>query len=249
MESLIVFAKAPVEGKVKTRLGADTPLSTSQICRLYNAFLQDTLRTASLCKGRRIFLNFTPPGSADMMETLALKSIPRNRLAIFPQEGDSFHARIGFAFKQARAMGATSCVMIGSDSPTLSPRILDDAFDTLNSRGGAALGPSGEGGLYLIGLSGEIQPDFEKIFGHGAELLNFSRWLREENIPFSLLEEVGDVDVAHDLVSVAAHIVAMENTGNKGSGFPANTARIMDELKITIVRDNGTRSKRVVLGE
>jgi glycosyltransferase A (GT-A) superfamily protein (DUF2064 family) len=136
--------------------------------------------------------------------------------------------------------------MIGSDSPTLKHRILDEAFDILKNRPGAALGPSGEGGMYLIGLAGDIHPDFEKIFGHGAELLNFSRWLRGNGVPYSLLEEVTDVDMGYDLASLVAHIGALADSENRVSGFPANTARIIGELKLAVVRRSGTRDKQVV---
>lgn len=242
MDCLIVFAKAPMEGKVKTRLQSGTPLSPSDICFLYRAFLDDVLVAAGKSAAQRIMLCFTPAFAEEQMKNIALEKIAPERLLLHPQEGDAFHERIGHAFARAREAGAQNCVMIGSDSPTLSAEKLDRAFLLLKANG-AALGPSGEGGLYLIGLAPGVHPDFQKIFGGGAELANFSGWLKKNAVPFSLLEEVTDVDVSLDLVTIIAHVAAMKAAGN---GHPRNTARALEALNLAVASENGTRGKKVV---
>ncbi len=241
MECLIVFAKAPLAGEVKTRLAATVPLSLQDTCALYEAFLNDVLQCAANSRADKIFLNYTPASAGRQMADIAQKYFGAGRLIMLPQGEGTFAGRIAASFATAEKMGATRLVMIGSDSPQLQSRILDAAFAALRESG-AALGPSGEGGLYLIGLPAGIRPDWERVFGDGAELVNLCREIVRLGGTVNLLEEVADVDVAADLVTVAALIETMALAGGRGE-FPRCTADGLKRLKLTIGRNGGTRDK------
>lgn len=241
MECLIVFAKAPVAGEVKTRLAATAPLSPEEVCALYEAFLNDVLRCAANSRADKIFLHYTPAPAAQQMAGIAQKYFAAGRLVMMPQGEGTFAQRIAAAFATAEKMGATRLVMIGSDSPHLQSRILDAAFVAL-AGDGVALGPSGEGGLYLIGLRAGIRPDWEKVFGDGAELVNLCREIVRLGGTAALLEELTDVDVATDLVTLAALIETMAMAERRGE-FPQRTADELKRLKLTIGRHGGTRDK------
>jgi len=140
--------------------------------------------------------------------------------------------------------------MIGSDSPALPARVINSAFEFLEKGAEVVLGPSAEGGMYLIGLGEDVKPDFSTIFDGGSELLNFACQAEEGGRRLNLLEEVTDVDVAADLVSVVSVIKAMKTARNyQPMDFPENTARALEKLKIGIERRDGTREKVIVRDE
>lgn len=247
MNSLIVFAKTPRVGEVKTRLLENTPLSEDEVCSLYRAFLCDVLTAAGKSEADRIIVNYLPADGRDEMAELAKGRIPPQKLALSPQAGEDFPERVQNSFTDALSSGASQVVMIGSDSPTLQPKTVNSAFSLLGENGGVVLGPSGEGGLYLIGVAGGYLPDFSKIFGESSELLNFTREVDDANLPLSLLEELTDVDVASDLVTLISIIAAMRRAKDYGGTlFPEHSARMIDELKLGVERRNGTRDKSVV---
>ncbi len=257
MNVLIVFAKAPVEGMVKTRLEKDTPLNQSEVCELYRSFLDDVLKTASESSADKIIVNYSPPEKESLMRDIAEKIILAERLIFKPQTAGTFHERVGEGFQMAFDVGlseeanaeASSFIMIGSDSPTMRAKVINQAFGTLNGRGGAVLGPSGEGGIYLIGLKGGYLPDFQKIFESAGEISNFAMELEKDGVHFSLLEEALDVDVASDLVSLVALINAMKRARGKGDAdFPNHTRQTLERLGLRISRKNGTRDKALVRG-
>ena len=241
MECLIVFAKAPVAGGVKTRLAATVPLSPEDVRALYEAFLNDVLQCAANSRADKIFLNYTPAAAGQQMAGIAQKYFSAGRLVMMPQREGMFAERIAASFATAEKMGATRLVMIGSDSPHLQSRIIDAAFAKLQG-GGAALGPSGEGGVYLIGLRAGIRPDWEKVFGDGAELVNLGREIVRLGGTVNLLEELTDVDVAADLVTLSALIETAALAERRGE-FPQHTADGLKRLKLTIGRNGGTRDK------
>lgn len=248
MELCIVFAKAPLEGEVKTRLSETSVLTPARSCELYEAFLRDTLSAAARSRAARVFVNYHPSGAGRLMESIALEHIGPARLVCAPQEGADFTARVTRSFALAEEMGGTANVMIGSDSPCISGRLIDSAFRHLETGNGGVLGPSGEGGLYLIGLRGGVRPDFGAVFGGGAELLDLARWMKDAGVSYSLLEELTDVDVGHDLVTAAALIGAMAGAANTGE-FPHRTADALARLKLAVRRNGGSRGKEMSSGD
>jgi len=250
MNGLIVFAKAPIPGQVKTRLLPGTPLNEEEVCGLYRSFLRDVLKTAGRCKADRIVMNFLPAKNRDEMKELALESVPEEKLVMEPQEGRDFTERIANSFRFAAESGLKNAVMIGSDSPTLQSAVLNSAFEELEGAGGVVLGPSGEGGLYLIGMESSYRPDFAKIFSGSTELSNFVQQIEADGKALKLLEEVTDVDVAGDLVSLISLIDAMKTASkNHEMDFPANTAKCLEELALKVVQKNGTRNKAITRGD
>jgi hypothetical protein len=248
MKTLIVFAKAPVKGMVKTRLMENTPLNEDSILLLYEAFLSDILAVAGRSSADRLILNFTPSEMEGEMRLKAEEVFGGKSFDMVAQSGESFHERIKTSFEQAKGTGSTSIVMIGSDSPTLKTSLIDSAFTALEKNGGAVLGPSGEGGMYLIGIDRSLEFDYREIFSGGAELINFSRAVESIDaplgVPLTLLEEVTDVDIASDLVTLVSLVESMKSARFTGDGFPARTAEVIGRLRLRVSRrEDGTRGK------
>ncbi len=246
MNSLIVFAKAPVKGMVKKRLLESSPLNEDDICLLYGAFLKDTLTAAGKTAADRVILNYTPFEQKAEMLSFANEHLAGKKVVAVPQHPGDFVERINASFHYDLGNGATASVMIGSDSPALTARHIDSAFSALSANGGVVLGPSGEGGIYLIGLKSGLKFNYTKIFSQGAELSNFAREAKEAGESLKILEEVTDVDVGCDLVTIVSLLEAMEHAG-KADSFPQHTFDTIKKLKLKVERTKGTRSKVVVV--
>jgi rSAM/selenodomain-associated transferase 1 len=149
--SLAIMAKAPSLGAPKTRL--QPPLNAAEARHLAAAFLRDTVAMATACNAS-VFIAGTPAeGSA---EIAVLTGLPADR--IFPQRGEGLSARCAGAFQTLFAQGAQAALLIGADTPHLPSGNLQQAVDALSQSGNAnrlVLGPSDDGGYYLIGLRRE----------------------------------------------------------------------------------------------
>ena len=142
---VIVFVKNPVPGQVKTRL---TPhLSPEQAASLYQAFLIDWCNTLSTISTAHRVIAYTPPDGLKALQTL----IGEDSVYI-PQVGASLGERLIAAARWACDQGYAKFLFVGSDSPTLPIQYVERALDLLESRD-IIIGPSVDGGYYLIGFS------------------------------------------------------------------------------------------------
>jgi rSAM/selenodomain-associated transferase 1 len=152
---LIIMAKQPLYGAVKTRLCP--PLTPEEALILYEAFVLDTIslvdEACMLAGNVTPALAYSPQGSHDYF----LNHVPE-RFVLLPQIGDDLGERLSNLPVQARTLGFASTAMISSDSPTLAPNVVARCFEEL-ARPGAdvVLGPCTDGGYYLIGMN-EPQP-------------------------------------------------------------------------------------------
>jgi len=136
-DTLLVIAKEPVPGKVKTRLCP--PCTPVQAARLAAAALADTLEAVARTPVRRRVLVFDGDGERwcpDGFELIA-------------QRGDGLAERLGRAFEDV----AAAALLVGMDTPQLTPQLLRDGLDVLSRPGvDAVLGPALDGGYWSVGL-------------------------------------------------------------------------------------------------
>lgn len=159
--ALIVFAKVPAPGRVKTRLCP--PLAPAEAAALYEAFLRDALdRYAALVRapgGPAVRLYLAGEGGDD----LAPAGVETRR-----QRGDGLGERMLRAFVETFAAGHDRAVVVGTDHPTLPTDFFGIALEQLATPLTAVLGPSDDGGYYLLGLN-EVVPDlFDMAYSHDA---------------------------------------------------------------------------------
>ncbi len=246
MDTLLIFAKAPIRGTVKTRLAESTGLDEEAVLRLYRAFLEDTVLMATHTKATPA-LAYTPVEGRPLIEEMLEKVREERgvRVRAFPQEGEDFDARFASAVRQIDGRVA----VIGSDSPQLQPRTVKRAFSFLRRNGGMVLGPSGEGGVYLVGLNGGHGMDFQGVFTGGDELENLSAMAEEGGMPLLLLEELTDVDVKADLITLVSNLRALKYASRFGPcHLPRNTMAAIEGLGLRVVRSKGTREKDLLKG-
>ncbi len=157
--ALIVFAKIPKPNRVKTRL--TTLLSPEDAAALYEAFLLDALDVYSTL-GVDVRLYYSNPVAA----------IPRRlsppEAALFEQVGDGLGARMANAFAETFVAGYQRAVIIGTDHPTLPDAFIQQAFSLLEAPRNITIGPSDDGGYYLLGMN-EFYPDIFKNMTYSHE--------------------------------------------------------------------------------
>jgi uncharacterized protein len=154
--ALAVMAKAPRVGKVKTRLAP--PLTLDQSAAINICFLRDTaenIAAAAATGGAAGVISYTPVGEECLFDNL----LPAD-FALIPQRGDGFGERLLTTAEDLFACGYGSVCLIDSDSPTVPAAAFERAVAELAKPGDRiVVGPSHDGGYYLIGLKrAHIEP-------------------------------------------------------------------------------------------
>jgi uncharacterized protein len=185
----MVVAKAPVPGRVKTRLCP--PLDPVQAAELAQAALADTLAAVAACGCERKLL---------ALEGAAGPWLPEG-FEVFPQTGSGLDERLAAAWLRAGGPG----LQVGMDTPQVDAGLLDSGLARLLSPGiTAVLGPAADGGWWAIGLRRADPHVFRGVpmstatTGH-RQLLR----LRERGHRPSLLPTLRDVDDLSDAAAVA----------------------------------------------
>ncbi len=191
---LLIFAKWPEPGRVKTRLSP--PLTMQEAASLYQCMLMDTLTATSGIRGIQRMLFFDgEDAQASFFKTLAPDA------TVCRQQGSTLGERLAAAFATAFERGSQSVAVIGTDSPHLDPQEICTAFSLLASdKADVVFGPSADGGYYLVGLR-ESKPElFRDISWSSSKVLSESL-ARANSIGLrqALLAPCFDLDTADDL--------------------------------------------------
>lgn len=189
MRKVIVIAKAPVPGRAKTRLCP--PCSYAEAAAVAEAALHDTLAAAMRVSHARTVLVLDGP-MGDW--------VPRGTHVV-PQRGRGLDQRLAAAFDDA----GTPALLIGMDTPQVTPTILDDAFGRLEASGtDAVLGLAHDGGWWIAGLR---RPDPRVFLGvpMSTRFTGIAQLARmsELGLRIALLSELRDVDTFTDALFVA----------------------------------------------
>jgi uncharacterized protein len=190
--ALGIMTKAPEPGQVKTRL--TPPLSPEEAAQLNICFLRDLARLILIaCQqtaARGVGI-YTPVGA----ETVYDNILPPDFL-LMPQRGSDFGQRLIFAAEDLFAAGFESVCLINSDSPTIPPSNFAEAVNRLAAVDDRiVLGPSDDGGYYLIGLKKMHRRLFEQIDWSTEHVLPQTQQRAQEiSVPVHLLPAGFDVD-------------------------------------------------------
>ena len=158
--ALAVMTKAPRAGKVKTRL--IPPLTPEEAAALNICFLRDITAAIDQATQDSSVLGvavYTPLGTED-----SYLGILPDDFFLVPQRGEAFGERLLFAADDLLQLGFESVCLINSDSPTVPANVFIEAVQALSNPGDrVVLGPSDDGGYYLIGLKKLHRRIFEEI--------------------------------------------------------------------------------------
>src|SRR6267142_430844 len=194
--ALALMAKVPFAGPVKTRLAP--PLSPEEAATLSTCFLRDM--TTNLfgvnSDGTEGVVLYTPANAEGFLHDL----VP-DGFKLVAQRGETLGERLINAAADLLSNGFASVCLINSDSPTLPSEVLKTAASLLGQDGDrVVLGPSEDGGYYLIGLKHPHHELFERIAWSTAEVLSHTiERAAEINLPVEFLPTWYDVDDAATL--------------------------------------------------
>ena len=239
--ALAVMTKAPKAGRVKTRLVP--PLTPDEAAELNKCFLRDTAATISnacggglrpptaakerfhssahgaplQCRGIAVY---TPVGA----ESAYTDILPAG-FSLLPQRGDEFGERLYFAVEDLFKCGFDSVCLIDSDSPTVPGESFAEAVELLStSKDRVVLGPTDDGGYYLIGLKKPHGELFEQIDWSTERVLNQTiERATESGLEIKLLPTGYDVDDASDLRRLCDELLGE----NAGDGVAPNTREFL----------------------
>jgi len=194
--ALVVMAKAPRAGYVKTRLSAALP--TEAVVALYRCLIEDTIELAQSVRGVRV--SVVCP-HADATELAAWLDVP-----VVPQNGDGLAAGLASVFRLHLTDSCERVIAFNGDSPHLPDRVLEAAFDLLE-RADLVVGPTDDGGYYLVGTKTAHTQlfDAEQIGTESALQALLSR-ARSLHLKIALTESWYDIDDASDLMRFTAEL-------------------------------------------
>ena len=196
--AVLIMAKAPRPGTVKTRLA---PLLGDQGCvELQRALISHTVSVACSAAPETTFLAYAP---ADARAELAADIAPA--IGLIPQVDGHLGERLGAAVDQVEAAHPGPIVVIGTDIPMLCGGHLRATCDRLASGDDVVLGPACDGGYYLIAVS-RSQPavfDIDSELWGGPEVLaaTMAR-CRAHQLRVGLLDTLRDLDTPSDAIAL-----------------------------------------------
>lgn len=223
-----VIAKAPVVGKVKTRLVP--PLDPEQAAQLYGAFLRDTLLKALTVPETSVTLFHPPVDDPSTLDEL----LPAGVTCV-EDTGSGLSDGMQQAFDYCFNHNATVAVLIGADLPTLPASFINEAFTVLECSGDdVVLGPSADGGYYLIGLRA-VQPVlFDRMVWSTSDVLKQALdRARRAGLQVALLGTWHDIDDPSDLLQL------MREFAHESAPTAPTTRRVLSEIWPAIAREEG----------
>jgi len=197
--ALLIMAKRPTPGRTKTRLVP--PLSHQQAATLYECFLRDTIDLVRQVPNVRPVVAYLPPREQAYFAELAPD------LKYYQQEGRDLGARLDNGLTHYLGLGYRQVAAVNSDGPTLPLAYLIAAFEELGREADVVLGPSDDGGYYLIGLKRPAPRLLREVHMSTPHVTTDTLALAvEEGLRVSLLPNWYDVDDAKSLARLKAEL-------------------------------------------
>lgn len=191
--ALIVFARAPSAGGIKTRLLP--ALQEADVLALYQDLLRHTLAVARRSSVEDIYIYATPGVDDPHLKALAEEF----GTGLRRQTGSDLGERMAHAFEEG-FLGHERVLIIGCDCPGLEPGDIDAAVAGLSTGAGAVVGPAEDGGYYLIGLARFSRVLFEDMpWGSARVLERTLDWLRRLDFQTRILPTRWDIDRPADV--------------------------------------------------
>lgn len=198
--TLITFLRAPVAGRVKTRLAAT--VGDARALDIYRRLLMHTLKTCAFleCEKEAWYADAVP--EEELAEVFGFTALT--------QQGEDLGERMAHAIGSAFQHGRSPVVIIGTDCPGISEKLLHDAFSALKQND-AVIGPARDGGYWLLGMNRMIPDLFKgKKWSSSSVRADTIADLERLGLSFALLPELIDVDNEQDL-NDTAHLFGDSN--------------------------------------
>jgi rSAM/selenodomain-associated transferase 1 len=195
---LVIMAKAPRPGVVKTRLTSCLPVET--VTEFYRCLLDDTLTLANLLRDVKVAI-MCPDSDVNELAELAGREV-----SVVAQKGEGLAAGLTSVFAHFTKDNQRRVIAFNSDSPHLPPTILEDAFKTLSSHD-LVVGPTDDGGYYLVGANTPHPTLFARDgMGTSTAMERLLSHAHSLDLSVGYAESFYDIDVADDLTRLAAEL-------------------------------------------
>jgi rSAM/selenodomain-associated transferase 2/rSAM/selenodomain-associated transferase 1 len=212
-ERLIVFTRYPEPGKTKTRL--IPAIGANGAAELQRGMTEDAiLRADALARDRALAVEIRYDGSD---ERRMAQWLGKDRDYAAQGDGD-LGDRQARAFAESFARGTERVVLVGTDCPDRTVRIMEKAFESLRKKD-LVLGPARDGGYYLIGLRRHVPPLFQDVQWGSDTVLERTLQIADEfGLAIELLETLNDIDRPEDLT--------ISNEAVVRAAWPENSTRL-----------------------
>jgi uncharacterized protein len=196
--TLVIMAKAPNSGMVKTRLIPSLPAPA--IRALYRCLLEDTVGLAQSLTGVEVAVMCRESDKDELTDLLD------DSMQIVAQTGNGLAAALTSVFRDFTSGRPQRVIAFNSDSPHLSPSVLHEAFEILTTHD-VVIGPTHDGGYYLVGAK-TAHPSLFEGNGMGTtsaleRLLSRTKLL---DLSTGFTDRFYDIDIADDLILLSREL-------------------------------------------
>jgi uncharacterized protein len=203
--TLALFAKQPIPGRVKTRLASAT--SPEWAAALSEAFLLDALDRFESFEGRRVLV-YDPPEAREYFQRTCT-----GRFELEAQTSGDLGQRLGSFLERELARSSGAVLVVGTDSPTLPTAFIAQAVAELK-RADVVVGPTMDGGYYLIGCTRHLPDLFTDIpWSTNRVLSETTARTRAIGVRLALVPPWYDVDTLDDVRMLHGHLAALRLAG------------------------------------
>jgi uncharacterized protein len=221
--TLVIMAKAPKPGMVKTRLAHCLPAPA--VTELYRCLLDDTMALAQSLGNVKVAI-MSPASDVDDLARLA-----GNAVRVVPQTGEGLAAGLTSVFAYFAATGQRRIIAFNSDSPHLPASVLEKAFEALSTCD-VVVGPTHDGGYYLVGAKANHPGLFN---GDGMGTSNALEALLERvrtlGLSVHLADPFFDIDIASDLVRLDAELRLSPPRAPRTAAWLAQWRQLVAQLR------------------
>jgi rSAM/selenodomain-associated transferase 1 len=226
LAALVIFAKAPIPGQVKTRLCP--PLTPDEAATLHGSFVLDTLERTKVAVVKLHlpldrYLACAPSSAHVFFKIMA----ERQGVRLIDQVGDDLGARMNHACETMFARGYKRVLIVGTDVPTLPLDNFNQALALLETND-LVLGPALDGGYYLVGLTRTAAGLFVGI-PWSTELVLARTQEKAMNLGLktSLISPWRDVDTMDDVLNLYQASVLEAKKPKKEQSFSSRTSGVL----------------------
>ena len=197
---LVIMAKAPRPGAVKTRLASS--LSLEAVTAFYCCLLDDTLALARSLQLRNVEIAIMCPDT-DVNE---LADLAGHEVSVLSQKGEGLAAGLTSVFAHFARNDQRRIIAFNSDSPHLPRSVLEEAFESLAAHD-VVVGPTHDGGYYLVGAKASHPTLFASDgMGTTSALERLLSRARDLDLSVGFADPFYDIDVADDLTRLAEEL-------------------------------------------
>jgi len=220
---LVIMAKAPRPGIVKTRLVHSLP--SPAVTSLYRCLLEDTLALATSLTSVEVAVMCPESDQEELAHLLG------NTVQVVAQKGEGLAAGLTSVFRHFTAVRPQLVIAFNSDSPHLAPSILDSAFEILATHD-VVVGPTHDGGYYLVGAKAAHPVLFESDpMGTRSALDRLLTRTKVLELSTGFTEPFYDIDVAKDLILLARELQLAPAKAPSTAGWFAEWHQAVAQLR------------------